>query len=109
TRTSAQKTAAMLMKKYDIGLSQGMAMKIATLADTATSHITQKPRYYGFGLGIALTAIMMGVYYFVLRAMIAGHLPDPAFDVVLDALPVLVGGLITTMCIQAMAGQAVRK
>lgn len=109
-RTSAQKASSVLMKKYDIGLSAGMADKIAKLADMATSQITKKPRYYGFALGSAITAILMGAYYLApLRSKLAALLPDQRFDAVLDILPVILGGFISTICIQAIAGQAIRK
>lgn len=109
-RTTAPKAAANLLKKYDIGLSPGMADKIAKLADQATSHITKKPRINGFVLGVAAAAVLMAAYYIApLRSKLAALLPDQRFDAVLDILPVILGGFITSLCIQAMAGQAIRK
>lgn len=110
TRTSAQKTSASLLKKYDIGLSAGLADKIAKLADEATSQITKKPRYNGFALGATISGALMAAYYIApLRAHLAAMLPDQRFDMVLDILPVILGGFISGLCIQAMAGQAIRK
>jgi hypothetical protein len=109
-KTSAEKAAAYLEKKYDIGLSHGTALKIATLAEQATMHITRKPRYYGFAAGIAVSALLMGLYYNLgLRSLIVGHLPDPRFDIILDVMPLLLSGILATMCIKISAGQAMRK
>lgn len=110
SRTSVKKTADQLMKIYDIGLSQGMAEKIATLADLTTSRITRKPRYYGLAGGLILVAAMdAGFYLSPLRSKIATYIPNVKFDFVLDFLPLILGGLITTLCIQFAGAGAIRK
>ncbi|PZQ49084.1 MAG: hypothetical protein DI551_00075 [Micavibrio aeruginosavorus] len=110
SRTSTKKTIAHLMKLYDIGLSLGMAEKIALLADSTTSRITRKPRYYGLVLGLAAVAAMDAAYYLLpARSKIASYLPSVKFDFVLDILPMLLGGFITLMAIQFTASGAIRK
>lgn len=109
-RMSLKKTVDLLMKNYDIGLSVGTAEKIAGLADATTSRITRKPRYYGLALGLILVIIFDAFYYLLpVRAKIASYLPAPQFDFVLDILPLIIGGMVTTMCIQMIAAGAIRK
>lgn len=110
SKTSAKKTAQHLLKIYDIGLSQGMAEKIALLADQTTSQITRKPRYYGLAGGLLLVAALDYVYYLLpVRSKIAGYLPDVKFDFVLDLLPLILGGVITTLSIRMAGAGAIRK
>jgi hypothetical protein len=110
SRLSTKKTVDHLMKHYDIGLSLSMAEKIAVLADETTSRITRKPRYYGLFGGLAIVALIDAAYYLLpLRSAIASYLPTMKFDFVLDILPPLVGGLITTMTIQFAGARAIRK
>ena len=109
-KTTTKKTIAQLMKTYDIGLSLGMAEKIAILADRTTAKITRKPRYYGLGVGLAITAVLCALYYLVpLRPALAAYLPDPRFDAVLDLIVAAAGAVITTLSIQLVAAGAVRK
>jgi hypothetical protein len=110
SRIGVKKTVDFLLKTYDIGLSQGMADKIAHLADSTTLHITRKPRYYGLFFGLLISAGIAAVYYLLpVRSQIAAYLPDPRFDAVLDVLPLLLGGMLTTMVIQMSASGAIRK
>ena len=110
SRTSVRKTIDHLLKIYDIGLSPAMAEKIAMLADSTTRHITRKPRYYGMAMGLAASAALSAVYYLLpVRSKIAAYLPDPRFDVVLDVLPLLLGGMVTTIAIQMSATGAIKK
>jgi len=110
SRSNVKKTAAFLMKTYDIGLSQGMAEKIAVLADSTTAHITRKPRYHGLFMGLAAISVMMGVYYLLpVRAALSGILPNVKFDAVLDILPIILGCVFTTMAIQMAAAGAMQK
>lgn len=110
SKTSRQKTAATLLRQYDIGLSMGMAEKIATLADTTTAHITRKPRIYGLLTGLMITAGLNAAYYILpVRSNIASYLPDARIDFILDLLPVIIGGIVTTMTIQASSKGAIRK
>lgn len=110
SRTSTRKAVELLLKTYDIGLSPAMAEKIALLADSTTLHITRKPRYYGMAMGLAAAAALSAAYYLLpVRAKIAAYLPDPRIDVVLDLLPLLLGGIITTLMIQVSASAAIKK
>lgn len=110
SRTSTKKTIAALMKTHDIGLSVGMAEKLALLADQTTSRITRKPRIWGLLLGQAVVAALCAAYYLLpVRSWIAGFLPDQRFDFVLDVPLVILGGLLTTMAIQMTAAGAIRK
>jgi hypothetical protein len=110
SRIGVKKTVDFLLNTYDIGLSQGMADKIAHLADSTTLHITRKPRYYGLFLGLLISTGIAAVYYLLpVRSQIAAYLPDPRFDAVLDVLPLLLGGMVTTMTIQMSAAGAIRK
>ena len=108
SKTSAKKTADHLMKLYDIGLSQGMAEKIALLADQTTARITRKPRYYGLAAGLALSAIVSAFYYMApVRTIIASQLPSVKLDFILDLLPLTLGGILTTIAIQKAGAGAV--
>lgn len=110
SRTSAKKTVEHLMKIYDIGLSESMAEKIALLADQTTARITRKPRYYGLTGGLVLVAALDCAYYLLpVRSKIAGYLPSAKFDFVLDILPLILGGIITTVSIQLAASGAIKK
>lgn len=110
SRMSAKKAAEHLLKIYDVGLSLGMAEKIAALADETTSRITRKPRYYGLAGGLILVALIDAVYYLLpVRSKIAAYLPSVHIDFVLDLLPLLLGGIITTMTIQMAGANAMRK
>lgn len=110
SRAGAKKATEFLLKTYDIGLSQGMAEKIALLADSTTLHITRKPRYYGLFFGLLIGAGIAAAYYLLpVRSQIAAYLPDPRFDAVLDILPLLLGGMVTTMMIQTTASGAIKK
>lgn len=110
SRTSAQKTAAHLLKTYDIGLSLATAEKIAFLADEATSRITRKPRNYGLALGLLIAAGLNAAYYFTgLRGMIAGAVPVGKFDFVLDLPLPVIGGVVAASVIQTSAAGAIRK
>ena len=110
SRTNTRKTVEFLMKTYDIGLSSAMAEKIALLADSTTLHITRKPRYYGMAMGMAASAAISAVYYLLpVRSKIAAYLPDPRIDIVLDLLPLLLGGMVTTVLIQTSASGAIKK
>lgn len=105
-----KKAVEQLTKLYDIGLSLGMAEKIVTLADRTTSRITRKPRYYGLAAGLLVVAAIGYAYYLLpIRARIAGYLPDAKFDFVLDLLPLVIGGMITTLAIQTAASGAIKK
>lgn len=110
SKTDTKKAAGQLMKLYDIGLSHGTAEKIIVLADKTTSRITRKPRYYGLAAGLTIAAILDYIYYVLpLRTRLAGYLPDIRFDVVLDILPLLLGGVITSVSIQITAKRAIKK
>jgi hypothetical protein len=110
SRMSAKKTVEHLLKIYDIGLSQGMAEKIAVLADQTTARITRKPRYYGLIGGLILVAAMDAAYYLLpVRSKIAGYLPNAKIDFVLDLLPLVLGGIVTTIAIQMAGAGAIRK
>jgi hypothetical protein len=110
SRTSVKKTVSYLMKTYDIGLSVGMAEKIAILADQTTANITRKPRLIGMMVGLMVAAGLNAVYYLLpVRSAIAAYLPNPKFDFVLDILPFLLGGFITMVSIQLVAANSIRK
>ncbi len=110
SRTDVRKTIDYLRKTYDIGLSLGMAEKIATLADETTMHISRKPRLYGLLAGLGISAAIAAMYYLLpIRSKIAAYLPAPKFDAVLDILPLLLGGMVTTMMIQMFAAKAIKK
>jgi len=110
SKTSPKKTVEHLLKVYDVGLSQGMAEKIALLADLTTQKITRKPRTYGLLTGLLLVAGLCAGYYLLpVRSKIAGYLPNIKLDFVLDLLPLLLGGIITTICIQMAGAGAIRK
>ncbi len=110
SRTNIRKTVAYLMKTYDIGLSIGMAEKIAGLADQTTARITRKPRMIGLFLGLCAAAILNAAYYLLpLRAIIASYLPTPKIDFVLDILPLFLGGTIAIAAVKLTASGAVRK
>ncbi len=109
-RMSVKKTAEQLLKNFDVGLSPGMAEKIAALSDRTSSHITRKPRHIGLVLGLILTAFLDAAYYLLpVRTKIASFLPAPQYDFILDALLVFLGGFITTIIVQMMAAGAMQK
>lgn len=109
-KLSNKKTAAQLLKTFDIGLSIGLAERLAYLADATSSLITRKPRYYGLGLGLLLMAFVNALYYLLpVRSSLASALPTIKIDFILDILPVILGGLATTLTIQLMAAGAIRK
>ncbi len=109
TRTTPENAAEQLLKKYDAGLSVSMAEKIVLLAENTMSRITKKPRTQGLMAGLVITALIAAAYYIApLRSAIADMLPDPKFDVVLDILPVLLGGFITPLMVKMMAAGSVR-
>ena len=50
------------------------------------------------------------MYYLLpIRSKIAAYLPAPKFDAVLDILPLLLGGMVTTMMIQMFAAKSIKK
>ena len=109
SKAGPKKAVAMLLKTYDIGLSQGMAEKIAALADETTSHITRKPRYYGLVGGLLIVAALAWAYYRLpLRSAIAPYLPTPKVDVILDIAFLVIGGLVATHCIKMAGAKAIR-
>ncbi len=109
SKASVEKATFALLKIYDIGLSQSMAEKIVSLADTTTSRITKKPRYYGLGIGLGATAIFNALYYLLpVRSTIASYLPDARMDIILDVPPIVIGGMITTIAIQMSAAKAMQ-
>lgn len=110
SRLSIKKTAAYLMKTFDLGLSPDMAERISALADRTTAMITRKPRIYGLVAGLVIVAGMAAAYYLLpLRSAIAAHLPDQRFDIVLDLLPIALGSILTTISIQLAGAKAIRK
>ncbi len=110
SRTSTKKTVAMLMKQYDIGLSLGMAEKIALLADQTTARITRKPRYYGLAAGLAFFAVFAAGYYlYGIRSMLAAYMPDRRLDFIFDLAFVTLGCFATTTVIQMFGANAIRK
>lgn len=110
SKTTAKKTAALLLKQYDIGLSRGMAEKIARLAEETTSRITRKPRYYGLFAGlIAYAVLASGFYLYGVRPSLASYLPNPRLDFVFDLMTIILGCIITTTSIQMFGASAIRK
>lgn len=110
SKTTPKKTAAYLLKQYDIGLSVGMAEKIAKLAEETTSRITRKPRYYGLLAGLVLYgALASGFYLYGGRESIAAYLPNERFDFVFDVMAIILGCFITTTSIQMFGANAIRK
>lgn len=109
-RVGPVKTMKLLLRTYDIGLTSTMAEKIAVLAENTMARITIKPRLHGLALGGAITAAINAVYYLLpVRSAIAGYLPDPKFDFLLDVPVPVIGGMITGLCIQFMARGAIQK
>ncbi len=108
-RTTPQKASGLLLKKYDAGLSQSAADHIVTLAETAIARITKKPRQRGLALGIAINAALSAVYFATpVRAFITRLLPDIKFDILIDFIPLLLGGTITLMSVRTMAAGSVQ-
>ena len=102
-------TTDVLMKKFPIGLSRGAAEKMAKLSDAAVAHITRKPRYAGLVIGLVLVAALYAFYYLGTgRAILAGYIPDPKFDMVIDLAIILIGGTLTTLCIRLAGMNAMR-
>lgn len=98
-----------LLKIYDIGLGEVMAEKIVHLARTTLSHITKKPRSFGLAYGVLATVAMMAAYYLLpVRSSIASVLPDQRLDFVLDILPIVLSGFISTNIVRLQAVSAVR-
>jgi hypothetical protein len=109
-RMREDKVAAYLLKLYDIGLSAGMAQKIAHLADATTAQITKKPRWYGFALGLGLSTLLVcAIYLSGMRVIVAGYLPDARFDIVIDIIPLVLGGVATGAAVQMSAAGAMKK
>lgn len=109
-QSSSKKTAAMLMKKYPMGLSGEMAVKISSLADEATARITRKPRYYGLALGLIMVAGLYAAYYIGPgRSLIMPYVPNPDLNIIIDGAIIFLGGTITTLCIQLVAMNALRE
>ncbi len=110
SKMSTKKAAEHLLKTYDIGLSLAMAEKIVTLADATTSNITRKPRAYGLVGGLLLVSAMDAIYYLLpVRSKIAGYLPNVKLDFILDILPLVLGGILTTMTIQMAGAGAIKR
>lgn len=108
-RTNPKKAAALLLKKYDAGLSRSAAEQIVTHAEHAIAQITKKPRAHGLIIGIAINAVLSALYFATpMRSVLARLLPDPKFDIVIDLLPLLLGGTITLMSVRAMAAGSVQ-
>lgn len=108
-KTTPDKAVQALLKKFDAGLSEGMAERVITLAEQSVMRISKKPRLHGMIAGIGLTSLVIAIYYLApVRSSIAAHFPDPRFDGVLDLLPILLGGLLTPMLVKMMAAGSVR-
>ncbi len=109
SRVGVRNTAAQLMRIYDIGLGPSTAERIARLAERTTSQITKKPRVHGLFYGLASTMFLMAGYYLSpVRTLLGTYLPDLKFDIVLDMLPVIICGIVTTLIIQMNAVGAVK-
>jgi hypothetical protein len=105
-----KKAVAALLKNFDLGLSRGMAEKLVMLADKTSANITRKPRYYGLVGGLVLTAGLCAAYYLLpVRSAIATYLPTPKMDFVLDILPAMTGGLLSSVAIKLSGSSAIRK
>ncbi|MFA5592997.1 MAG: hypothetical protein WC989_06765 [Micavibrio sp.] len=103
------KAAAWLLKQYDLGLGAATAEKISSLAHITMGRITKKPRLHGLAAGLAVTTLLMALYYFTpARAMLGASLPDPRLDILLDIVPPVLGGMICTAMIRMQAKRAVR-
>lgn len=108
-KSSPKKVYAQLLKLYDVGLSTAMAEKIAILTHTTTSKITKKPRYIGLGWGILGTIIFATLYYLLpIRSFLGVYFPASPADIILDFLPILLGGVITTFSIQRTGAKSVQ-
>lgn len=108
SKTNVPKAKAMLMKKYDVGLSESMAEKIVTLADRSMAQVTKKPRMIGMAAGLGGAFVISALYYLApVRSLIAAYMPDPRFDIVLDIVPIVLGGILTNFAIQKIASKSV--
>lgn len=105
--SSSKKTAAMLSKKFPLGLSSETARNIAEMADKSTALITRKPRYYGLVMGLMLVAGLYAGYYIGPgRAMLSPYVGDPNLHIVIDLFLIFIGGVMTTICIQIASKRA---
>lgn len=108
-RMAPKKAIAALLQKYPDGLTHTMAEKIVMLSEQATTQIAKKPRLHGLLIGIAGAAIGAGIFYLLpVRSTIASFLPHPRYDIVLDILPVALGGMGTVLAIQLSAARSMK-
>lgn len=109
-QSSPKKAAALLLRKYPLGLSPEAAYTIAELADKATAKITRKPRYVGLALGLAVVAGLYAFYYIGPgRGLIAPMIGDARLNIIIDLMLVVIGGTLTTLSIQLAAKTALHE
>ncbi len=108
-QTSPRKALQTLSKQYDAGVSSAFLEKSVKLAVAASSKITQAPRYKGLASGLAASAALLCGYYFSpVRAALGAYLPSSPVDIVLDIVPAILCGALTTFVIRYTGASAIR-
>jgi hypothetical protein len=109
SKTTPQKGAEKLLKKYYTGLSVSTAEMIVRRADQAMALITKKPRFQGMMMGLGASVILSAVYYLApVRSYLAANLPDPRIDIILDAIVIGLSGYLTGYVTQKVAAGSVQ-
>ncbi len=102
-------TTDMLMQKFPLGITKKTAEHIAKLSDSAVANITRKPRYIGLVIGLVMVSALYAFYYLGGgRNIISSYIPTPTLDIAMDIFIILLGGTLTTVCIQLSAANAMR-
>ncbi len=108
-KTSVKKVTAKLLQLYDVGLSPALAEKISTLAYAATSQITRKPRFIGFGMGVGVFTLFMAAYYLLpVRSTLGSFMPHNFIDIVLEIIPIVAGGFFITHMVRRAGAKSVQ-
>jgi hypothetical protein len=108
-QTSSRKALQNLTKQYDVGVSAAFLEKCIKLAVLTSGIITQTPRYRGLAYGlVASTALLFAYYFSPVRAMLGSYAPSTPVDVVLDVVPAILCGAITTYTIRYTGASAIR-
>lgn len=105
-----RKALSLMRERYPFGIQNTTLKNMLQMAGRALQNTTRRPRLYGLGIGLGLTALLYGLYYIgPLRDMIRPHTGAPAAQAAIDFFLVLLGGTITTASIQLTAARALRR
>ncbi|MBI4030781.1 MAG: hypothetical protein HY370_03830 [Proteobacteria bacterium] len=99
-----------MLERYPFGVRTESMKKIIVWSDKALKQVTKKPRMIGLAIGLVCAAVLYGLYYLgPLRDALAAQVPSAAARGILDIALILLGGTVTTACIQMAAKKSLHK